>query len=226
MKRYLLILLATGMFLQADNVNAQLVITEVMSSSGAPADGSLDGLDWWELTNTGTAEVALAGYEWEDSNPSGNTAIFPAVTISAGESIILHQGDTDETPSIETDFRAAWNLDAAVQVFIENDMVNPPGIGNRFSGLSSNGDEVNLFDPTGTLLDSVTFDAATAGESFEWDLSGNSIGLSVVGENGAFASTYGGVASPGVAGTSSVPEPSSLACLAGTALLISLRRRR
>lgn len=201
---------------------ADLVITEVMSTSGAPAP--LTGQDWWELTNNGTSSVSLQGYEWEDnapSGPGGATAIFGNINIGAGESIIIHQGSTANG---DTAFRATWSLAPTVQVLFQDSFTG----NNPFSGLSSAGDEVNLYNNLGQLVASVSFGASTTGVSFEWDGdSGASLGLSVNGENGAYTATYGGIGSPGFALLTAIPEPTGLVVLGGASLLgLVVRRRR
>jgi len=194
---------AAALWMAAASAQAALVITEVANTSGAPA-GVLEGLDWWELTNTGPAAVSLTGYEWEDNNPSGDTAEFPAdVTIAAGESVIIHQG-TD--PGVANQFRSDWGLSVSVQILTEDLF----GGMNTFSGLSSSGDQVNLYNDLGAIVANVQFPAATAGVSFEWDTNGLGLGLSVAGEKGAYAISDNRVGSPGVA----VPEPAILALLA------------
>jgi Lamin Tail Domain/PEP-CTERM motif len=186
---------------------AALTITEVASTSGAPA-GTLSGLDWWELTNTGPGSVSLNGYAWEDSPIANDRAIFPnGITVVAGESIIVHQG-TGAT--VAADFRTAWGLGASVQVLVQSQFGGP----NPFSGLSSSNDEVNLFDSAPALVDNATFGASTSGVTFEWDGSGASLGLSVNGQNGAYLSNYGGVGSPGSA-VIPVPEPTTMLLIAG-----------
>ena len=199
---------------------AALVITEVASTSGAPA-GPLSGLDWWELTNTGPGSVLLDGYEWEDNNPQGaglDTAVFPTgITITADESIIIHQGDM----SVVAAFRSDWGLSSSVQILYEDLF----GGNNTFSGLSNSGDEVHLYNAMGSEVASASFPSATAGVSFEWNRQRVSLGLSVNGENGAYTASNGRVGSPG----SAVPEPATI--LLGTMTLCAvagcgLRRRR
>lgn len=212
-------LLATAVLLSP--AKADLLITEVMSTSGAPAP--LTGLDWWELTNNGPIAVFLGGYEWEDNNPTGPgvaTGIFPNATINPGESIIIHQGPA---ATGDADFRATWGLAPSVQVLFQDSFTGT----NLFSGLSSSGDEVNLYDNLGSLIASVGFGASTSGVSFEWDgITGASLDLSVDGENGAYIATYGGVGSPGAAVLSSIPEPASALALLGLAGLLTTTRRR
>jgi hypothetical protein len=205
---------ALALCLAVQSANAALVITEVGSTSGAPV-GVLEGLDWWELTNTGPGAVSLDGYAWEDGNPSGDTAEFPnGISIAGGESIIVHQGTE---PGVASQFRTDWGLDGSVQIVTE-DLVSGS---NTFSGLSSGGDEVNLYNDLSTIIAGVEFDSSTEGVTFEWATNGADLGLSVIGENGAYGASNGRIGSPGVA----VPEPTTLA-LAGLAACGLLARRR
>ncbi len=222
MKRILLTpvaILATVIFLAP--ARADLVITEVMSTSGAP--GNLAGRDWWELTNNGPIAVLLAGYEWEDNAPTGfgaDTAVFPNATINPGESIIIHQGPG---ATGDADFRATWSLAPTVQVLFQDVF----GGNNPFSGLGSGGDGVNLYNNTGSLIAAVGFGTSTSGVSFEWDgITGADLGLSVNGENGAYVASYGGIGSPGFAVLNTIPEPASALALLGLAGLLTTTRRR
>jgi hypothetical protein len=210
--------LAVGLF--AEVAPAALVITEVASTSGAPA-GALAGLDWWELTNTGPGGVSLDGYEWKDSDgglpgtPDADTAIFPSgTTIGAGESLIVHDGDS----AVPAAFRTDWGLNSSVQILYGDQFSG----NNSFSGLSSGGDKVELYDSTAALVAEVMFGSATAGVSFEWNTLGASLGLSVAGENGAIGASNNRIGSPGA-----VPEPGALA-LVGIAIggLVGCTRRR
>lgn len=224
MKFWTGLLVAGGMTI-AGTVQADLVITEAMSNSSHPG-GSANG-DWWELTNTGDTEVDLEGYYWDDDGPSGNDgALFPTFTIAAGESIVIAE-EADGAA-----FAAAWG--GTFRVLVEGDFGGP----DAFSGLSSNGDQIELWDSDpnagpANLIDAVTFDVSTDGFSFEWLNDGTSAGLSVAGENGAYTAFSNGasdpldlglgtdVASPGV-----VPEPASLALVALGGVLMAGRRRK
>ncbi len=204
---YLLLLLAAASLAQAN-----LVITEVMSSSGS-SNNATEG-DWFELTNTGVAAVNLENYYWDDNGPSGNDgALFPAVTIGAGESIVIVEQDLAELPA----WRTAWGISDTigdpnyVNVLSKEDFGGP----DDFSGLSSGGDQIQVWDadpnagPANEVA-SVTFGSATAGLSFEWAINGTSLGTSVDGENQATTNTEGDIGSPGEAVDTSGPIAPSI----------------
>jgi hypothetical protein len=183
----------------AGNTNASLVltvtpkphllITEVMSSE---AKGStLATGDWWELSNLGNFPVALQGYRFDDDHDSFTDAqtITNNVTLLPGESIILVE---DMTPG---DFRIWWgakNLSTNLQIITYSNI-----------GFGAGGDAVYLWNAAANSVTdtvaSVTFSAATKGVSFGYDPAANIFGgLSVVGQNGAFAAAVNGdIGSPG-----------------------------
>ncbi|MEM9187193.1 MAG: lamin tail domain-containing protein [Planctomycetota bacterium] len=206
--------------------SAALVITEAMSNSGHPG-GAANG-DWWELTNTGATSVDLTGYIWNDSaDPTSDESIFPAVSIGAGESIVI----VSEGASNLAGFIAAWG--GGFTAISDDDF----GGGNSFSGLGSGGDSIFLYTPAEVLVDSFTFGASTNGVSFERFTNGDANGLSVAGEFGAFVAINDGenddppglgpgsdVGSPGIA---VVPEPTAaLATLTGLLAVAGYSRRR
>lgn len=191
---------------------ADLVITEVMPDSLHPTLISpipdTDG-DWWELTNTGTEDVNLTGYKWDDipTPATPSVSIFPpGIIIKAGESIIILEEPAENVAT----WRAAWGLGSSVQVIDRTQFSNMGGEG--FSGLSLNGDEVNLYDPADNVVAQVSFGAATPGRSLAFLRDGAPImgGSSVAGKHGAVESTMNpkDVASPGDAGVhfSSAPK--------------------
>jgi hypothetical protein len=191
---------------------AQLRITEVMSSS-SHANTSVNG-DWWELYNSGASAIDLTGYSWDDNTVTPGSADFNGLTIGPGQAIVIVQ----ENIGAEQTWKDLWGISGITVLNLGN---------TEFQNFSSGGDEVHLYNPSSIEIASVSFGAATSGYSFEWDSAGNSLGLSVLGENGAFQATLdagGGpdIASPGV--VSVIPEPSAFTLLALGGLVLIGRR--
>jgi hypothetical protein len=224
-KCFALLLSATAV----STASAQLYITEVMSNS-SHGGGTANG-DWWELTNTSAFDIDLTGYYWDDDGATGNDgALFPSITITAGESIVI----VEESDAAA--FVAAWG--GGFTAYSKDDFGGP----DDFSGLSAGGDQIQLWDSDpnagaanliAEVLDTGSQSSPNAGYSFAWDTSGNSLGRSSVGQFGAYTATSDGgtpsslgtdVGSPG----SAVPEPSTSAAIIGLLALVSaqLRRRR
>lgn len=181
----------------AASAHGQLVITEVMASSGHSATDA-NG-DWWELTNTGSSAVSLNGYKWDDTPEVPATAsTFPAgITIQPGESIVI----LDESAGNVAAWKTAWGLTSSTQVLDSTQFANANVGGEDFSGLSASGDEVNLYDAGGNVVASVAFGASTAGKSFAFHRDGTPVyaSLSKLDYHGAYASSLGpaDVGSPG-----------------------------
>lgn len=207
---------------------AAIVITEVMSASSHDTPNatitSTANDDWFELTNTGPITVSLAGWSWDDESAIPGVAGFGSITsIGPGESIIL----TGEASGTAEGWRSAWGVGDSVQVATLTD--------GGFQGLSANGDKVYIFDNTNAVVTFVSFGTATEGTTFEWDRAGNSLGLSVVGENGAFKAASNGwstspgpgsdIGSPGVA-VAPVPEPRTVVMLTASLVLVLYGFRR
>ena len=203
---------------------ADLVITEVMSSS---SQTFLDG-DWWELTNTGTNDVDLSGYYWDDNGPDGDDgALFNlGIVIQSGESLVIVNHDGTELPM----FVEAWG--GGFRALSTADFRGP----DTFSGLSGNGDQIQLWDedpnanPAANLVAEVLFGSSTEGSSFEYLHSGASLGLSIDGEFGAYVAPGdggGGIGTDvGSPGFSAVPEPTAVLIFSGVAMTLIVRRRR
>ena len=169
-------------------------ITEVSSTSSSNATYKAD---FWELTNTGSFTVSLEGWKMDDdSNSFGSAVALNGVTsLAAGESAVFVEG----TASTAEAFKTAW-FGASPPAGFKIGFYSGSGV-----GLSSSGDQVNIFNSEGTKVTGVRFGAATSGVSFD-----NAAGvgsntenppplistLSVNGVNGAFVAS-GETGSPG-----------------------------
>jgi hypothetical protein len=213
-----LLLILSWFFLYGNtSTQAAIVITELMSSSSH--GGGSNNADWFELTNTGPTLVSLIGWSWDRSSNTAGTATFGSATsIAAGTSLIF----TNETLGTESTWISNWGLAGVIVV----------NLGNGVPNFLASGDRLYIYDNTNTQVTSVTFGSATQGRTFEWDKLGNSLGLSVAGENEAYPAVSNGqtsglgpgvdVGSPGFA----VPEPSRMLLLAMSTLATIIRRRR
>ena len=176
-------------------LSAQLRITEVMSNSNH-SDTAANG-DWFEISNTGATAVNIAGYSFDDDDRiSGASGGFPPYVLQSGASMVVLNDAPDTT------FRSLWNLDHSIRVITKSEISNFPGLGSA-------GDEVNLFNNSGGLVDRFTFGAATEGFSFAKYNDGQSVpgGLSSNNVLGAYESEDPSedIASPGI--SSDVPSP-------------------
>lgn len=82
--------------------DTRLRITEVMSSNRSAfpdEEGSFP--DWIEVTNTGEEPIELSGYGLSD-RPDKITFIFPDITLSAGEHIVIFASDSNKNVAGET----------------------------------------------------------------------------------------------------------------------------
>jgi hypothetical protein len=222
MKQFLGAMVALAL-IAAQPALGDLVITEVMSNSDHPG-GAANG-DWWELTNTGSP-VDLTGYYWDDDGPSGaDGSVFPNIVIGAGQSIVI----SDENAANLAGFVAAWG--GGFTAISVDDFGGP----DPFSGLSSGGDQIEIWDADpnagpANLVASVVFgDSDGGGKSFEWFTDGTPDGFSVDGEYGAYIAPGDGAAGTGIdvgsPGIAVVPEPATMAMfvIGGVGLI---RRRR
>jgi autotransporter-associated beta strand protein len=183
-------------------------ITEVMSSSNT-LGGS--GMDWWEITNYGSAPVDITGWKMDDNSFSfGNAVpITPFSTtggpawslIDPGESVVFMESSSGSTAVPQ--FQALWNLGSGTG------NVRNPKLGT-FAGsgasLSSGGDGVIIFDALGAEVNRVSFGAATTGFSFYWSYdSAGVLGSSPAGtlSNATDPPAYTVTASSGQANTGS-----------------------
>jgi len=217
--RFVALAVLSAVAFTAGPASAQIRITEVMSDSANSGD-------WFELTNTSSSAVDLLNWYWDDDGPSGaDGALFPQIVVNPGESVVVVRDVVDQAGTDA--FVTSWG--GGFTAYGEYLFGGP----DTFSGLSSNGDKIELWDAdpntaaTFALIDSVTFGAATTGSSFAWSTDGTDLGVSINGVNLAVTSTLGDIGSPGAA-VSPVPEPSSivLAAFAGLGLAGYTARRR
>ena len=170
------------------NLSSTLIISEVAPwSSGNSALGA----DWFEVTNTGTVTQNISGWKMDDNSHSLGLAVpMSGITsIAPGESVIF----------IETADLSPARLAAARTSFLSLWFTNPPNLqigiySGGGVGLSTGGDEVNLYDSAGAKRAGVIF-GANAGAAGVFRTFDNTSGLnnttistlSSVGVNGAFA---------------------------------------
>jgi uncharacterized protein YjiK len=183
-------------------------ITEVdPTSSSGPVGG-----DWFELTNEGTTAVDLTGWKADDDSDSfaAGGALGGVASLPAGASAVFV-----EKPTQEAAFEATWFPGGLPSGFLLGNYGSGPG-------LSSGGDQVNVFDAAEERVTGVAFGAATTKVSFD-----NAAGLgdststpptistlSVVGTHGAFETAGGEIASPGTIENTVVPPAAELSAVA------------
>ena len=227
MHRFAPKLLAMSFGLMAvSTAQATLVITEVAPQTVAGTASTING-DWWELSNFGAAAVDLLGYQWadtEDALPGPDSNFCPSFVINPGESVII----LEELASNEAAWRTNWGIANSVRILALDELVDDSTPdGDTYSGLASSDDGVFFYDPSGVLLSSYTYSTTVRGTSFEQSGAGVDLGLSVIGENGAFKAANNNIGSPGVA-VAPVPVPGlGLGFgLAAAALMSRSRRQR
>ncbi len=166
----------------------RLIISEVApwASSNSPYMA-----DWFEVTNVGSQAVDMTGWKMDD-NSNDVTASVPMLgvgSIAPGGSAVFIEGNSGTANS----FATAWFGALPPAGFLIGSYTGS-GV-----GLSTSGDAVNLFNPSGKRITGVQFAASTTGFTFD-----NTAGLatvttlSVAGVNGAFLAPDGiETASPG-----------------------------
>jgi uncharacterized protein YjiK len=170
-------------------------VTEVdPSGSNSAAYGS----DWFELTNLGTTEVDLTGWQASDSAdriaPGESGPLTGVPSLSPGASAVFL-----EKPAQIAAFEAAWLPDGVPGDFLIGGYAGA-------KGLSEGGDQVNIFGAAGEKITGVSFGSTLADVSVD-----NAAGFgdatstppplisteSVVGTDGAFENAGGEIGSPG-----------------------------
>jgi uncharacterized protein YjiK len=185
---------------------ADLAVTEVApwSSTHSPFKA-----DWFEVTNKGAVAVDLSGAKVDDdSNSFGAAVALEGVgSLRPGESAVFVEGTTATVAG----FEAAWFPGGTTPAGLQIGHYSGSGV-----GLSSGGDQVNVFDAAGEHLAGIAFGVSPGAAPFTTFV--NSAGLgsgagapptittqAAVGVDGAFAVDGGNeVGSPGAA---PVPTP-------------------
>ncbi|HEY4095426.1 MAG TPA: SdiA-regulated domain-containing protein [Baekduia sp.] len=184
----------------ATAVTPSIVVSEVAPWGSGDASYAAD---WFELTNTGTTPVDLTGWKFDDDSDAfaSGVTLNGVSTLAPGKSAVFVAGDAGSTIPA---FKTAWfgsNPPAGLTMGYYNDSL----------GLSTGGDEVNIFDALGNAVTGVKFGGSTSGRTFD-----NAAGLgatasprptvttlSTAGINGAFATSENvpEVGSPGATQT-------------------------
>ena len=162
----------------------EIVVSEIMAGSNSTGYNA----DWFEIYNYGDTVVNIGGFSWDDESDISGTSVFPSVTISPGEAIVV----LDDVSTNKDAFLAEWKLYPGSVTIVANDELT-----GSFPSLSQNGDGVYLYDASGAALTNSLYSAATAGYSVEFDTTGAFTGDAVDGTNGAYTSLEGDVGSPG-----------------------------
>jgi hypothetical protein len=209
----------------ATMAQAQVRITEFSPWSSGNS-GSPYRADWFELTNFGASAVDISGWSMDDDSQNAGVAFLTGIgSIAAGQSVIFLEG----TGSDNATFVSTWFGASAPAGF---------AIGNYSGsgiGLSTGGDQINIFNSAGALQASVSFGESTRGRTFDNAAGVNGTAavpafvsqLSTVGIHGAFMSVSGNeIGSPGAI-AAAVPEPETYAMLlAGLGVVGAIARRR
>lgn len=189
----------------AGGAYAQIRISEFASG------GSLG--EFVEITNIGPNAVDLTGWSFDDSSRiPGMFGISALGTLGGGASAII-------TESEAATFRAGWSMPLSVAIVGLNDQ-----------NLSGNGDEMNIYDASNTLVDRLTYTAqaqptiSNNGPLAELGLNNYPAWVqSSLGDAfGSYGSSGGDIGNPGI--YTPVPEPATL--IAVSIALVGLVRRR
>jgi hypothetical protein len=167
-----------------------LYISEIMPNAGSNLPAAING-DWFEVRNDGSSSVDLNGFSWDDESANAGThTIGTSISIPAGEAAVFLDAATADV----SDWIVQWG-----QTSNNLNVLNLDNQFNGFSGLSSNGDAVFLYDADGRLISAAAYDGAAVsnGVSLEFDMNGLYLGNAASGSNGAYTSVDGDIGSPG-----------------------------
>jgi uncharacterized protein YjiK len=179
--------------------SAQVAITEVApwSSGNSPV-----AADWFELTNVGATKVDMTGWRMNDNHASfaSSVPLEGVTSLAPGHSAVFVNG----TETKADEFIADWYPGGAPTGFQIGWLSDGPG-------LSTSGDQVNIYDSTGANVSGVAFGASPSTTPFGTFDNTAALGvgaatdptlttLSTGGTNEAFSADGGNeIGSPGTA---------------------------
>ncbi|HPF38868.1 MAG TPA: lamin tail domain-containing protein [Phycisphaerae bacterium] len=116
--------------------NAEVRITEFMYTG--------NGDEFIEFTNVGATPVDMSGFSYDDSGRiSGAFDLSAFGVVMPGESVVITEGDAGR-------FKLDWQLPFTTKVI--------GGLGDPIGSNLGRGDEINLYDNGGQLIDRLTYD--------------------------------------------------------------------
>lgn len=191
---------------------ANIIISEVAPWSSGNSPSNLR-VDWFELSNVGTAAQSIVGWKMDDDSKSftSSLALTGITSIAPGESVIfLEIATADNTPTGIAGkiaaFKSTW-FGANPPPNLQIGTYSGSGV-----GLGTGGDQVNIFDDTKALRAGVVFGVSPGGPFPTFDnaagLNNTTIStLAAVGINGAFKAVGDAneIGSPGTIGAPSTP---------------------
>jgi len=185
-----------------------VAITEVDPTGSSSAGYAAD---WWELTNTGSTVANLSGWKMDDNSEEFAKAVSleGVSTVAPGETVLFLEIEPDKESTEKekvAKFKSAW-FGSSVPAGLRFGTYHGDAV-----GLSSGGDQVNLFNRIGEAITGVAFGPATSGVSFDNSAGAGGtttpppsiIAVSKIGINGAFKNAAGEIASPGTAALNAV----------------------
>ena len=192
-----------------DVANEVAPIATVSITEAAPWSSSVDPIkaDWFEVTNNGTVALDITGWKVDDDSKAFSSALAlnGITTIKPGESVIFLETTASNTATVIANFKSTWfgnNAPADLQI---------GSYTGGSIGLSSGGDQVNLFDASGNLKANVIFQTSTTNKTFNNAASANNSTISIlsqVGVNDAFTAKNDAnqIGSPGTTGKLFISE--------------------
>jgi hypothetical protein len=195
----------------ASAADADIRVTEVAPRASSTALGD----DWIELTNVGTATVDLTGWRVDDDSNNFNSAglVSGVTSLAPGASAVFV---TEADSSSVAAFKTAW-FGASAPAGLQVGWLAGSGL-----GLGSGGDQINVFNATGTRVANVSFGSAGSvnpAPSFDNQTGANGAitAFSQTGVGGAFVSSNGSeVGSPGIASGGGGTPPTTTTTLPPT----------